>query len=86
MFLVAPVILVLLHPGIAIYEKYLKGSLKRSDFEFKSGISFEEFIYEYFDRVSFHNGSLIAFFPKPLTDNGHLLHEDDKNEEIYAYQ
>ena len=58
---------------IAIYEKYLDGSLKRNDFTFKTGFSLEEFIYEYFDRVSFQNGSLIAFFPKTITNSGDLL-------------
>lgn len=58
---------------LLIYEKYLDGALKRIDFEFKHGLSFEEFIYEYFDRISFQNGSLIVFFPKTLTDSGELL-------------
>ncbi|MBI9056039.1 MAG: hypothetical protein JEY96_19615 [Bacteroidales bacterium] len=67
-------------PGFAIYEnikiiydKYQTGVLIRESLVFKRGLTFEQFIYEYFDRVAFQNGSFIAFFPKTISDRGELI-------------
>ncbi len=66
-------------PGFAIfenikniYEKYERGELIRSDYNFQTDLSLSQFIFKYFDRASL-NGGLLIFFPKVLTEDDQLL-------------
>jgi len=66
-------------PGFALFENivyiynlYTLNHLQRNNYSFETNLSLESFIYKYFDRVLF-NGSLLAFFPKILSENNELI-------------
>jgi hypothetical protein len=66
-------------PGFAIfenvtkiYERYSKGTLARSDYEFEKNLSLSQFIFRYFDRAVI-NERLLVFFPKVIMDDNKLI-------------
>lgn len=74
------------HPGFAIlenveviYELYREGELVRTDYEFPPGMSFREFVMEYFD-VYRHDvagtdpvESIVFFHMRSLSADGHTI-------------
>ena len=64
---------------VAIFERYARGELRRSDFEFAPGLSFGEFVFQYFDvyrkTVKGGNGetTLMLFHMKSLSADGNLI-------------
>jgi hypothetical protein len=55
-----------------IYKAYQAGLLKRDDYSFAQGLSFEEFVSTYFDVAVYESGkeSLAMYFPKCLNEDG----------------
>ena len=43
---------------VLIYERYKEGTLKRDDFEFNPGLSFQDFVFQYFDVYVDRTGQL----------------------------
>jgi len=55
-----------------IYEKYISGTLLRSDYIFEVNLSLSQFIFKYFDRTII-NGRLLVFFPKTIATDNSLI-------------
>ena len=61
---------------ILIYEKYKASTLRRADFEFKPDLSFQDFVFEYFDVYVEQIGrlwwkrDLMCFHMRSLSDEG----------------
>ncbi len=63
---------------ILIYGLYRAGKLERSDFRFEPDLSFEEFVYTYFDiwqrpTSRARKDDLLTFHPKCVSANGYLI-------------
>ncbi len=64
---------------VAIFERYGRGNLRRTDFEFAPGLSFGDFVFQYFDvyrktvRAGGGEATLMLFHMKSLSADGHLI-------------
>jgi hypothetical protein len=65
---------------VEIYALYRRGGLRRRDYEFAPALSFEEFVFTYFEvyrkRVPLADGrepTLLLFHMRALSSDGHLI-------------
>ncbi len=64
---------------ILIYEKYQRGELIRTDYEFPSQLMFTDFVWKYFDVIRFHTGrgpvkkSILVFHMRSLTADNEVI-------------